>query len=306
MVTATSGLVSPAWVAEHLGDPGLVLVEVDEETSSHHWAHVPGATYLDWQDCRRELLAARPGSTAAFERLMSVRGIRPEDDVVLYGDSANRFAAGVLWLMRQHGHRSLRLMDGGRTAWSAAGLPLTERETVREATQYRAAGADPSPRATRDDVLAHLAAPDPGAVILDCRTQREYAGRAAGPASDFGDLCVERGHMPGAVNLPAADLVTADGTLLPPDELERAFTGLGLRRDNCITAYCHTADRSCLVWFALHEVLGWPSVQVYDGGWLEYGHLLGAPVSGPRDEVDDQVEEQVTPAAVPPPAPAQQ
>ena len=283
MVTASSTLVSPSWVAEHLDDPGLVLVEVDEEAATHHWSHVPGATYVDWQDCRRELLADRPGSTAAFERLMSVRGIRPEDDVVLYGDGANRYAAAVLWLMRQHGHGSLRIMDGGRAAWAARGLPMTDDETQRPATDYRAGPGDPSIRATRDDVLQHLASPAPGAVLLDCRTEQEYTGRASGPGSEFGDLCAERGHMPGAVHLPAADLVAADGRLLPADELERAFTDRGLRPDSGITAYCHTSDRSCLVWFALHEVLGYPSVRVYDGGWLEYAHLLGAPVAGPHD-----------------------
>lgn len=279
--------MAPSWVAEHLDDPGLVLVEVDEEAATHHWSHVPGATFVDWQDCRRELLADRPGSTLAFERLMSRRGIRPEDDVVLYGDGANRYACAVLWLMRQHGHRSLRVMDGGRAAWEAHGLALTEEETVREQTQYRAGEADPSARATRDDVLAHLAAPAPDAVLLDCRTQREYVGLASSPASDFGDLCSERGHVPGAVNLPAADLLAADGRLLDADALERAFTDLGLRPDQSITAYCHTSDRSCLVWFALHEVLGYPSVRVYDGGWLEYGHLFGAPVAGPQDGVVD-------------------
>jgi thiosulfate/3-mercaptopyruvate sulfurtransferase len=276
--------VAPSWVAEHLDDPRLVLVEVDEEAANHHWSHVPGATYVDWQDCRRELLAARPGSTAAFERLMSARGIRPDDDVVLYGDGANRYAAGVLWLMRQHGHRSLRIMDGGHAAWAAQGLPLTERETVRPATDYRAGAADLSVRATRDDVLAHLAAPTPDSVVLDCRTPKEYAGRASGPASEFGDLCAERGHVPGAVNLPAADLVAADGTLLPPEQLQQACTDLGVRADQRIITYCHTSDRSCLVWFALQEVLGYRSVRVYDGGWLEYGHLLGVPVAVPQDE----------------------
>ena len=299
MVAAASGLVTPAWVAEHLDDPGLVLVEVDEEAATHHWSHVPGATFVDWQDCRRELLAGPPDSTAAFERLMSLRGIRPQDDVVLYGDGANRYAAAVLWLMRQHGHHSLRLMDGGRSGWAALGLPLTGSETVRPVTQYRAAEGDVTVRATRDDLLQLLAAGSPGALLLDCRTPQEYAGLASGPHSEFGDLCAERGHVPGAVNLPAADLVTDDGRLLPRDRLERLLSDLGLAPDDGITAYCHTSDRSCLVWFALHEVLGWASVRVYDGGWLEYGHLLGVPVTGPQDGVLDEEQPAPDHAAAP-------
>lgn len=285
MVTTVPALVEPSWVAERLGDPGLVLVEVDEEAATHHWSHVPGATYVDWQDCRQALLAHRPGSTTAFEELMSSRGIRPEDDVVLYGDAANRYATAVLWLLRHHGHRSLRVMDGGRAAWAEQGRAMTDQETVRPVTRYRAGASEPAVRATRDDVLQQVASPASGAVLLDCRTHREYVGEASGPASDFGDLCAGRGHVPGAVNLPAGDVVGDDGRLLPHDELLRVFADVGLRADQHITVYCHTSDRSCLVWFALHEVLGFPWVRVYDGGWIEYGHLLGAPVAGPQDGV---------------------
>lgn len=110
---------------------------------------------------------------------------------------------------------------------------------------------------------------------------QEFAGLATGPASEFGDLCAERGHVPGAVNIPADDLTAPGGALLSTPELERAFRGQGLAADQRITAYCHTSDRSCLVWFVLHELIGYPSVKVHDGGWLEYGHLLGAPVEGP-------------------------
>lgn len=283
MVAATPGLVSPAWVAERLDAPGLVLVEVDEEAATHHWSHLPGATFIDWQDCRRELVTARPHSTQAFERLMGSRGIRPTDDVVLYGDGANRYAAGVLWLMRHHGHRSLRLMDGGRAAWAAEGRPMTDRETVRAVTTYTAGAPDLGIRATRDDLLRSVMEPAPDEVIVDCRTPQEYSGLASGPSSEFGDLCAERGHVPGAVNIPAGDIVTPEGALLPVDQLAQVFAGHGLTPTQRITAYCHTADRSCLVWFALSEVLGYSSARVYDGGWVEYGHLLGAPVVGPED-----------------------
>lgn len=279
----TSGLVSPAWVAERLSRPGLVLVEVDEEAATHHFSHLPGATFIDWQDSRRALLAPRPESTDTFEQLMSVRGIRPEDDVVLYGDSDNRYACAVLWLMRHHGHRSLRLMDGGRAAWIAQNLPVTDRETVRLPSTYRAGAADASVRVSRDDLIAQLAAPSAGAVLLDCRTPQEFAGYASGPTSDLGDLHAVRGHLPGAVSLPATDLLAPDGSLLPPSELQRVLAAHGLHAGRPVTAYCHTSDRSCLVWFALREVLGYSSVRVYDGGWEEYGHLVGVPVARPQD-----------------------
>jgi thiosulfate/3-mercaptopyruvate sulfurtransferase len=284
VVTGPSGLVSPSWVAERLDCPELVLVEVDEEAATHHWSHLAGATFVDWQDCRKDLLGPRPASTAAFERLMSLRGIRPDDDVVLYGDGENRYAAAVLWLMRLHGHRSLRLMDGGRAAWTALGLPMTDQESVRTPSAYVAGAADLGIRATRDDLLTQLAQAAPEAVVVDCRSPQEFSGGASGPAAEFGDLCAERGHVPGAINLPAGDLLATDGSLLPADQLEQALSTRGLHAGQSITAYCHSADRSSLVWFALSQVLGYPSVRVYDGGWLEYGHLVGVPVTGPEDD----------------------
>lgn len=276
-------LVTPAWVSERLDRPGIVLLEVDEEAVVHHWSHIPGATFVDWHDTRRQLLQPGPAGTAAFEQLMSLRGVQADDDVVLFGDSANRFATGVLWLMRLHGHRSLRLMDGGRSAWADSGLPMTEAETVRRPTDYRAGAPDPSVRATRDDLLHQLAEPAVEDVVVDCRTAEEFAGLSVGPDGACGDLCAERGHVPGAVHLPADDLVDEAGALLPAAELARVVRSAGLRPEQRITAYCHTSDRSSLVWFVLRSVLDFPSVRVYDGGWQEYGHLLGVPVSGSPD-----------------------
>jgi thiosulfate/3-mercaptopyruvate sulfurtransferase len=214
---------------------------------------------------------------------MSRRGIGPDDDVVLYGDGQNRYAAALLWLMRLHGHRSLRLMDGGRDAWTALGLPMTERESARAPSAYVAGAGELAVRATRDDLLTQLRAPTPEAVIVDCRTPREFAGGASGPTAEFGDLCSERGHVPGAINLPFSDLLATDGALLSAEQLEQLLAARGLHAGQSITAYCHSADRSSLVWFALSEVLSYPSVRVYDGGWLEYGHLLGVPVTRPQD-----------------------
>lgn len=281
-MTSEPSLVSAAWVAERLDRPDVVLLEVDEEAALHHWSHVPGAGFVDWLDTRRALLQAGPAGTAAFEQLMSQRGVRPGDDVVLYGDSANRYASGVLWLLRLHGHRSLRLLDGGRSAWLAQGLPMTDQETVRPPTDYRAGAPDPTVRATRDDLLRQLAEPAAEDVVVDCRTAAEFTGLSGGP-DGTGDLCAGRGHVPGAVNVPADDLLAEGGALLPAPELAGVVADFGLRADQRITAYCHTSDRSCLVWFALTAVLGFPSVRVYDGGWREYGHLLGVPVSTPED-----------------------
>ena len=270
--------VTPEWVAQHLDDPAVVLLQVDEEAADHHLSHPPGSGFIDWQDCLRGLLRPGQAGRAAFEELMSDRGILPEHDVVLFGDTDNQYASGMLWLMRLHGHRQLRLMDGGRAAWSSRGLPMTDVETQRPRTDYRAGAPVPSVRISRDELLAEVSGHVPRSVLLDCRSEREHAGHATrGPrghmAPDIG------GHVPGAQNLPVSRLLAEDGSLLDVERIEGVLASAGLSRDQIITAYCHQSDRSALAWFVLHEVLGYPQVRVYDGGWQEYSNLIGVQVS---------------------------
>ena len=276
--SSTDGpLVSPEWVAGHLSDPQVVVLQVDQEAADHHAAHPPGSGFVDWHDCLRGLLAPGEKGREHFEELMSARGVRPQDDVVLFGDADNRYAAAVLWLMRLHGHRRLRLMDGGRAAWLARGLPLTDQETIRPRTSYRRGPPVPGVRVSRDDLLAELSGQAPVSVLLDCRSSREHLGHPARAAR--GEVAADvAGHVPGAQNLPVSLLVDTDGTLLDVVRLEGLLVAAGLSREQTITAYCDRSERSCLAWFVLHEVLGYPDVRVYDGGWQEYSHLVGAPV----------------------------
>lgn len=270
-------LVGAEWVAAHLDDPRVVVLQVDEEAADHHAAHPPGSGFVDWHDCLRGLLAAEPTGREHFEELMSARGVSPEDVVVLFGDADNRYAAAVLWLLRLHGHRRLSLMDGGRAAWLSRGLPLTDQETRRPRTVYRAGPPVPGVRVSRDDLLAELSGQAPASVLLDCRSVREHLGHPARAAR--GEVAADvGGHVPGAQNLPVSLLVDVDGTLLDTDRLEQLLEAAGLSRQQTLTAYCHRSERSCLAWFVLHEVLGYPNVRVYDGGWQEYSHLVGVRV----------------------------
>ena len=270
---APRGLITPAEVA---AQPHLVLVEVDEDPAAYHFSHPAGALFVDWQERVRALLSAAPAGTHAFEGLMSSLGITPEDDVVLYGDADNRYAASLLWMMRHHGHERLRLMDGGRPRWVAEGRPMVEDETVRTSTRYRAGAPDHSVRATRDDLASYVGGT--AGTLVDCRAYTEYTGRAT-PAGMRVDPGTVRGHMPGAVNLPLTRLVAPDGGLLAPKELVSRAAEYGLHPRLDLIAYCHRSERSSLTWFALHEVLGYPHMRVYDGGWQEYGNLVGAAVA---------------------------
>ena len=278
---ATGALVTPQWVTTRLDEPGVVLVEVDAEPAHHHLAHAPGSTYLDWHDSVRELLAPGPAGRRAFERLMSSRGVRRDDEVVLYGDAGNRYAAAAFWLMRYHGHRRLRLMDGGRAAWTSHGLPLTDAETRRPRSRYVAAGARPDLRATRDDVLARVRSGH-GALLLDCRSPGEFAGHGvrAPDRPELGGVVpgLAVGRLPGALSLPAGRLLDDDGRLRSDAGLAGLLSEVGVSRDRPVLTYCHRSERSCLAWFVLAEVLGHPDVRVYDGGWQEYANLPDALV----------------------------
>ena len=275
--------MTPAWVLERLDDPAFVFVEVDEEASTHHWEHMVGATFLDWRDCLRDLQAPAPHGTAAFEELMSRRGIAPEHEVVLFGDAGNRYAAAMLWLMRLHGHRHLHLMDGGRSAWRSAGGRVTDEETVRAATRYRAQRADSDIRVTRDQVREQLEGRRDG-VVLDCRTAEEFRGEDTPGEQGRDSLFSVRGHVPGARNLADGWCLDRDGSIRPAAELEQALQAAGVSRGRAITTYCHASERSCLTWFVLREVLDFPVVRVYDGGWREYGNLVGMPIA-PGEEI---------------------
>lgn len=279
-------LVTPEWVARRLDDPEVVVLQVDEEAADHHVAHPPGSGFVDWHDGVRGLLTPGPTGREHFEELMSSRGIRPQDDVVLFGDADNRYAAAVLWLLRLHGHRRLRLMDGGRVAWLSKGLPLTDQETRRPRTTYRGGPPVPGVRVSRDELLAELSGQAPASVLLDCRSVREHLGHSARAARGAVSADVG-GHVPGAQNLPVSLLVDPDGSLFDSRRLEALLGAAGLSREQTLTAYCHRSERSCLAWFVLHEVLGYPNVRVYDGGWQEYSHLVGVPIC--RTEPDDSL-----------------
>ncbi len=265
-------------MAEHLADPDLLLVEVDEEAATYHWAHPPGAAFVDWQESFRTLTSAAPEGPAALADLLSRLGVSPETLLVLYGDSRNQFAASTYWLLRYYGHDRVALMDGGRSAWLRRGLPLTDESAARPSARYPVPTPVPRLRAGRDEVLAHLAGRVPGGLLVDCRPPDAYAGQVVEEPGRGEQPPIAHGHVPGAVNLPVHLLVDDGGAVRSTHELERIAARHGLTRERSITTYCHLSDRGALAWFVLSEVLGFPDVKVYDGGWWEYAHLVGVPV----------------------------
>lgn len=276
-------LVSGDWLEDRFDDPDVVVVEVDEEASVYHRGHVPGAHNLDWLDDLHHPVRRRFLDQDAFARLMDRLGVRQDSHVVFYGDTHNVFAASAYWLFRYYGHRSVSLLDGGRRLWLLEDRELSDEEphpVGPPGRGYRVRQVHEEFRARRDQVLERFVGAPPGTAVVDCRTPQEYAGKR----TESVDLPVEndrsRGHIPGAVNLSSSELADPDtDRLLPAERLRQMYLDRGVTDDLDVVVYCRVAERSALLWFTLHEVLGHRSVLNYDGGWAEYGNLIDVPIA---------------------------
>jgi thiosulfate/3-mercaptopyruvate sulfurtransferase len=270
-------VVSTAWVAEHVADPKVRLVEVNVDTSLYDRGHVSGAIGWSWKSqladpVRRDIL-----SRVAFERLMSDGGISPETTVVLYGDCNNWFAAWALWQMKIYGHRDVRIMDGGRRKWQKEERPLTTEVPRVMLTRYGALEADHSLRALLPEVRASV---ERRAVdLVDVRSIQEFTGEVLAPPG-LNEMCQRGGHIPGARCIPWSRAVNEeDGTFRSVDELRRVYQASGISGVRPIITYCRIGERSSHSWFVLRYLLGYTNTKNYDGSWTEWGNLVGAPVA---------------------------
>jgi thiosulfate/3-mercaptopyruvate sulfurtransferase len=267
-------LVSAAWAEEHLGQPGIVFVEVDEDVSAYDKGHLAGAVKLDWKTELQDPVRRDFVDKQQFERLLSEKGIANDDTVVLYGGNNNWFAAYAYWYFKLYGHQDVKLLDGGRKKWELDSRPLTEEATTRPRTQYQASEQDRSIRAFRDEVLAAIGQQN----LIDVRSPDEFAGRLLAPAHLPQEQSQRAGHIPTAINIPWAKAANEDGTFKSDEELRALYADAGLDAAKDTIAYCRIGERSSHTWFALHELLGEPNVKNYDGSWTEYGSLVGVPI----------------------------
>jgi thiosulfate/3-mercaptopyruvate sulfurtransferase len=267
-------LVDADWVEAHNGEPGLVLVEVDEDTSAYDKGHIRNAVKIDWkkdlQDPVRRDFVDREG----FEKLLSERGISNDDTVVLYGGNNNWFAAYAYWYFRLYGHQNVKLLDGGRKKWELESRELVTDVPQRPATQYHAQEQDASLRAFRDEVVAAIGHLN----LVDVRSPDEFAGRLLAPAHLPQEQAQRGGHIPTARNVPWSKAADEDGTFKSDDALRTLYGEAGVDFNVDTIAYCRIGERSAHTWFVLHELLGQPNVKNYDGSWTEYGSLVGVPI----------------------------
>ena len=269
-------LVSTDWVAAHLNDPNIRLIEVDVDTTAYEQGHIQGAIGWHWQNDVQQRPRRDIPTKSEWEVLLSRAGITPSTLVILYGDTHNWFAAFAFWLFKLYGHQSVALMDGGRQKWLDEGRPITTEVPSYPMTAYVARDADPNLRAFRDDVA--LAIGVPSAALVDVRSPAEFSGELLAPANLPQEGAQRGGHVPGAANIPWASAVAPDGTFKSADELRAIYGDKGVTSDKATITYCRIGERSAHTWFVLTQLLGFPDVRNYDGSWTEWGSLIGAPI----------------------------
>jgi thiosulfate/3-mercaptopyruvate sulfurtransferase len=268
-------LVDAGWVEAHHGDAGVVLVEVDEDTSAYGKGHIPDAVKIDWKTDLQDPVRRDFVDKAGFEALLSARGISNDDTVVLYGGNNNWFAAYAYWYFKLYGHHNVQLLDGGRKKWELESRELVTDVPQRASTNYTAREQDSSIRAFRDEAIAAIGKLN----LVDVRSPDEFAGRLLAPAHLPQEQAQRGGHIPTAKNVPWSKAAEEDGTFKSDDALRTLYgdeAGLDFGKDTI--AYCRIGERSAHTWFVLHELLGQPNVKNYDGSWTEYGSLVGVPI----------------------------
>src|SRR3982750_2132852 len=260
-------LVSADWVAEHLDDPSIVLIEVDEDPSAYDRSHIRGAIKLDWTTDLQDQVRRDFVSKSQFEALLSEKGVSNDSTVVLYGGNNNWFAAYAYWYFKLYGHSDVKLIDGGRKKWELDSRPLSKDAVSRPATQDKASEPDTSIRAFRDEVVAAIGQKN----LVDVRSPDEFAGKLVAPAHLPQEGAQRPGHIPTAVNVPWSKAANEDGTFKSDDELRQLYADAGLDTSKDTIAYCRIGERSRHTWFVLRELLGEPNVKNYDGSWTEDG-----------------------------------
>jgi thiosulfate/3-mercaptopyruvate sulfurtransferase len=273
-------VVTAEWLAAHLDDPRVHVAESSADPLLYQTGHIPGALRLDWQSDLQDPLTRDVATPAQVAQALAARGIGPDHTVVLYGDMYNWWAAYAFWVLRLAGHRDVRLLDGGRAAWAAAGRPFSREAPQPRPAAYPALTGRGDLRARRSDIQAALARP--GAVALaDVRTANEYRGEVpnAEEARSAMAQTQRHGHIPGARHVPWSELIRDDSRLPPRTDLARSFVERGIAPEREVITYCMVGVLSSYAWFVLHELLGYPRVRNYDGSWSEWGNLVGVPIA---------------------------
>ncbi len=269
-------LVDTQWVADHLHDAHVRLIEADEDVLLYEIGHIPGAVKLDWHVDVQNPVERDFIDQQGFEHLMSHWGITNDTTVVLYGDRNNWYACYTFWLFTMYGHTKLKVMNGGRAKWEGEKRQQTKELPHYEAATYQAQPADETLRAFRDEVANGLR--NPGRRLIDVRSPQEYSGELLHMVNYPQEGAQRGGHIPGAKNIPWATAANSDGTFKSAEELRQIYGAKDITPDKEVISYCRIGERSAHTWFVLTQLLGFPRVRNYDGSWTEWGSIVRAPI----------------------------
>jgi len=272
-------LVSTDWVAEHVNDPGVRIVESDEDVLLYDVGHVEGSVKVDWQTDLQDQVIRDYIDKEKFEKLMSHKGISNDTTVVFYGDRNNWWACYAFWVFKLFGHENCLMMNGGRKKWIEEDRPLVKDVPEYPVTSYTVSGINESIRAFKDEVMAHIGSGNP---LIDVRSPAEYTGELLHMEAYPQEGALRGGHIPGAANVPWATAANEDGTFKSTDELVSIYKDdKGLKEGDDVIAYCRIGERSSHTWFVLTYLLGFENVRNYDGSWTEWGNLVRVPIEKP-------------------------
>lgn len=270
-------LIGTAWLAEHLDDPAIRVVESDEDILLYDTGHIPGAQKVDWHADLNDPLVRDYISKDEFQELLRAKAIDQDTTVVFYGDKNNWWATYAFWVFQLFGFTNARILDGGRTKWEQEGRPMTTEVKRYPRTGYVAGErSDTRIRAFIDDVRHHVQA---RGQLIDVRSADEYTGKKLHMPEYPQEGALRGGHIPGAKNVPWARAANPDGTFKPAVELRAIYeTEAGLSQGANVIAYCRIGERSSHTWFVLRYLLGYDKVCNYDGSWTEWGNTVRAPI----------------------------
>ncbi|GAC1356809.1 MAG: sulfurtransferase [Herpetosiphon sp.] len=268
-------LVDTEWVAQHLEDPKVRIIESDEDVLLYDQGHIPGAVKLDWVADLNDPIVRDYLDKDGLEQLCSRLGITPETTLVFYGDKNNWWATYALWVFKLFGHKDTRIVNGGRKKWQDEGRKMVRETPHYPATTYKAQERnDHEIRAFREEVKGLL-----GTVgLVDVRSPDEFSGKKLHMAEYPQEGALRGGHIPTAQNIPWGQAVSDDGTFKSADELKQLYGSKGIGADKPIIAYCRIGERSSHTWFVLKYLLGYNNVRNYDGSWTEWGNSVGLPI----------------------------
>lgn len=274
-------LVSTDWVAEHLTDPKVRIIESNEDVLLYDTGHIPGAVHVDWRKDLNDQTVRDYIDPEGFSKLAESIGITPETTLVFYGDKSNWWSCYALWVFSLFGHKDLRIVNGGRDKWIAEGRPVTKEKPQYPATKYPTPSGrkDSEIRAFQQEALAQSKAGKP---LIDVRSPGEFKGEITHMPEYPQEGVLRGGHIPAAKSVPWKTAAKDDGTFKSAEELRKIYVeNLNFSPSEPTVVYCRIGERSSHTWFVLTKLLGFENVRNYDGSWTEWGNSVRVPIQKP-------------------------